>query len=187
MINKKDAWNLVPSILFSTAGSMTTAIFICKINHGVMAMYIFLDVDGVLNKRSDWRRPFSLNDECCYWFNALIRELPDVKIVLSSTWRNGIARDGSRAAHIEDLMAKMKDAGIDTIDKTATSPDGFRNKEIDFYLRRHPLDSYIILDDEESIFEGGRNTPNLYITDNTKGFTEADYKRLKKIRKGRTV
>lgn len=78
-------------------------------------MFIFLDVDGVLNKQSDWKRPFSLNDECCYWFNTLIKDLPNVKIVLSSTWRNGIARDGSRAAHIDDLMIRLKAAGIETI------------------------------------------------------------------------
>lgn len=144
-------------------------------------MYIFLDVDGVLNKQSDWKRPFSLNDECCYWFSTLIKDLPNVKIVLSSTWRNGIARDGSRAAHIDDLMIRLKAAGIETIDKTAISPDGFRNKEIDFYLRRHPADSYVILDDEESIFEEGKRTPNLYMTDNVHGFTEQDYKRLKKL------
>ena len=144
-------------------------------------MYIFLDIDGVLNKQSDWKKPFSLNDECCYWFNALIKEIPNVKIILSSTWRNGIARDGSRAAHIEDLMSKLADAGVNTIDKTATSPDGFRNKEIDYYLRRHPVDTYIILDDEESIFEEGKNTPNLYMTDNAKGFSELDYMRIKKL------
>lgn len=144
-------------------------------------MYIFLDVDGVLNKQSDWKKPFSLNSECCYWFNAFVREIPDVKIVLSSTWRNGISRDGSRATHIDDLMSKLVDAGIGTIDKTATSPDGFRNKEIDYYLRRHPVDTYIILDDEGSIFEKGEKTTNLYLTDSTKGFSESDYKRLKKL------
>ena len=160
---------------------MTTIILVCTIITEVTTMYIFLDVDGVLNKQSDWKRPFSLNDECCYWFNTLIKDLPNVKIVLSSTWRNGIARDGSRAAHIDDLMVRLKAAGIETIDKTATSPDGFRNKEIDNYLRRHPADSYIILDDEESIFEEGKRTPNLYMTDNAHGFTEQDYKRLKKL------
>lgn len=144
-------------------------------------MYIFLDVDGVLNKQSDWKKPFSLNDECCYWFNTLIKALPNVKIVLSSTWRNGITRDGSKAAQIEDLMAKLKEAGINTIDKTATSLDGFRNREIDYYLRRHSADSYIILDDEDTIFEEGKRTPNLYMTDNAHGFTELDYKRLKKV------
>ena len=144
-------------------------------------MYIFLDIDGVLNKQCDWKKPFTLNDECCYWFNALVSELHDVKIVLSSTWRNGIARDGSRAAHIDDLLAKLEEAGISTIDKTATSTDGFRNKEIEYYLRKHPADSYIILDDEESIFEKGKNTSNLYMTDSRMGFSELDYKRLKKI------
>lgn len=29
----------------------------------------FLDINGVLNKQSDWKRQFSLNDECCHWFN----------------------------------------------------------------------------------------------------------------------
>jgi len=143
-------------------------------------MYIFLDVDGILNNLSDWKRPFSLNDECCHWFNTLIKEIPNVKIVLSSTWRNGIARDGSRAAHIEDLMSKIADAGIYAIDKTVTSPDGFRNKEIDYYLRRHPQDSYIILDDELSLFEQGRSTNRLYLIDNKLGFTKHDYVRLKK-------
>lgn len=143
-------------------------------------MYIFLDIDGVLNRQSDWKRSFSLNDDCCYWFNTLIQGIPDVKIVLSSTWRNGIARDGSRAAHIEDLMSKLAEAGINTIDKTATSPDGFRNKEIDYYLRRHPVDSYIILDDEISLFEKGTDTVGLYIVDNAMGFTKRDYLSIKK-------
>lgn len=144
-------------------------------------MYIFLDVDGVLNKQSDWKRPFSLNMECCKQFNAFVRELPDAKIVLSSTWRNGISRDGSRAAHVEDLLEKLKEAGVTSIDRTATSPDGYRNKEIDHYLKWHPKDEYIILDDEISIFEDGINTAHLYIVDSTVGFTKMDYKKLKKL------
>ena len=144
-------------------------------------MYIFLDIDGVLNKQSDWKRPFSLNDECCYWFNVLLKELAGVKIVLSSTWRNGIARDGSRAAHIEDLMKQLSEAGITTIDRTATSPDGYRNKEIDYYLRRHSEDKYIIIDDELSIFEEGKKTEHLYLVDNVTGFSESDYKKLKSL------
>ena len=72
-----------------------------------MSFVVFLDVDGVLNKQSDWKRPFSLNDECCYWFNTLIKDLPNVKIVLSSTWRNGIARDGSIFKALQSLIFKM--------------------------------------------------------------------------------
>lgn len=146
-------------------------------------MYIFLDVDGVLNKRSDWIRPFSLNAECVRNFNELVTRIPNAKIVLSSTWRNGIARDGYRAAHIEDLMKALSAAGIDTIDRTANAPDGSRSKEIDYYLRRHENDSYIILDDDQNLFEDGEKTKNLFVINNEYGFRKKDIaKIIKKVR-----
>ena len=58
-------------------------------------MYIFLDVDGVLNTKQDWKRKvYSLNPHSVEAFNRLIEEINEPKIVLSSTWRNGMARDG---------------------------------------------------------------------------------------------
>ena len=137
-------------------------------------MYIFLDVDGVLNKKSDWTRPFSLNPECVKHFNELVSCIPNAKIVLSSTWRNGIARDGSRAAHVEDLMSALSAAGINTIDRTANAPDGSRSKEIDYYLRRHKADSYIILDDDPKLFDDGIKTKNLYVINSEYGIRKDD-------------
>ena len=143
-------------------------------------MYIFLDIDGVLNKRSDWERPFSLDAECVRNFNELVSRIPDAKIVLSSTWRNGIARDGSIAAHIEDLMKVLSIAGIKTIDRTASSPDGCRNREINYYLRRHEEDSYIILDDDLELFENGIETENLYVINSEYGFQKSDIAKILK-------
>ena len=48
-------------------------------------MFIFLDIDGVLNKESDWSKPFSLNSDCIrrfcekkkrssYYFDFLLEE-----------------------------------------------------------------------------------------------------------------
>ena len=85
-------------------------------------MYIFLDVDGVLNKESDWNRPFTLNSSCVNNFILLLKDIKDAKIILSSSWRNGIARDGSVAKHVSELMEVLKEAGITTLDKTAISP-----------------------------------------------------------------
>lgn len=143
-------------------------------------MYIFLDVDGVLNKRSDWTKPFTLNDECVRNFNELVGQINNAKIVLSSSWRSGISRNGEMAKHVEELMDKLKAVGIDTIDKTAVSPDGSRTKEIDYYLRRHEIDSYIILDDDVSLFEDGKRTRNLYLTDETTGLTGKDVSKILK-------
>ena len=45
-----------------------------------------------------------------------------------------------------------------------------RSKEIDYYLRRYDYDSYIILDDDSSLFDEGEKTKNLYIINNECGF-----------------
>ena len=38
-------------------------------------MFIFLDIDGVLNKESDWSKPFSLNSDCIRRFCEKIEKL----------------------------------------------------------------------------------------------------------------
>ena len=52
---------------------------------------IFLDVDGVLNKESDWINPFALNDSCIKIFNELWQELSKhyiPQLVLINTQNN---------------------------------------------------------------------------------------------------
>lgn len=138
-------------------------------------MYIFLDVDGVLNTEADWaRKVYSLNKTCIEAFCRLIKSVPNPKIVLSSTWKNGIARDGTTTVIIDDLIRALSPAGIKQIDKTENSPDGSRSKEIDYYLRRHTEDSYIILDDDPSLFELGEKTRHLYLTSSKTGLTDRD-------------
>ncbi len=146
-------------------------------------MYIFLDVDGVLNTSTDWgRRIYSLDPACVMAFCKLIKALPDPKVVLSSTWRNGIARDGTTAVHIDDLMHALRPAGITVLDKTGVAPDGSRSKEIEHYLRRHPADEYIILDDDAELFDRGDKTPHLYLTSVETGLTDRDVVKILKER-----
>ncbi len=148
-------------------------------------MYIFLDVDGVLNTEADWtRRVYSLNEKCVDSFCRLLSEIADPKVVLSSTWRNGIARDGTTTVHIDDLIRELAPAGINKLDKTGISPDGSRTKEIEHYMRRNPTDRYIILDDDPELFDQRENTPNLYLVSPKTGLTDKDVKKiLKKYKK----
>ncbi|MBR3307815.1 MAG: hypothetical protein IKI75_11280 [Lachnospiraceae bacterium] len=144
-------------------------------------MYVFLDVDGVLNTTADWaRKVYSLDPECVKVFCRLLEGLADPKIVLSSTWRNGIARDGSTAVHIDELIQALRPAGITSIDRTGISPDGSRSREIGHYLKRHPADGYIILDDDEGLFEQKSMTPHLYLTSAVTGLTDSDVKLILK-------
>ncbi len=138
-------------------------------------MYIFLDVDGVLNTEADWaRKVYSLDPRCVASFCKMLNMLNDPKIVLSSTWRNGIARDGATSVHIDDLLEALAPAGIKSLDKTGVAPDGSRTKEIKHYLRRHPEDDYVILDDDPDLFDQKDKTPHLYITSAKRGLTDAD-------------
>ncbi len=138
-------------------------------------MYIFLDVDGVLNTEADWaRKVYSLDSRCVASFCKLLNVVNNPRIVLSSTWRNGIARDGSTAVHINDLIEALAPAGIISLDKTGVAQDGSRTKEIDHYLRRHPKDDYVILDDDPNLFDQKDKTPHLYITSAKTGLTDAD-------------
>ena len=105
-------------------------------------------------------------------------KLDHPSVVLSSTWRNGIARDGSTAVHVDDLIAALAPAGITCLDRTALSPDGMRSKEIDYYLRRHNVSDYLILDDDTTLFEKGRATENLYVTDAGTGLTMSDVAKI---------
>ncbi len=146
-------------------------------------MYVFLDVDGVLNTEEDWkRRAYSLNDDCVAAFCRLLSCLHEPKVVLSSTWRNGIARDGTTAIHIDELIKALEPAGINSLDKTGVSPDGSRTKKIDHYLTRHPKDRYIILDDDPQLFDKKENTPRLYLTSSKTGLTDEDVDRIIKRR-----
>ena len=117
-------------------------------------MYIFLDVDGVLNTERDCvSRAYSLNSHCVNSFCKLLNKIPDPKVVLSSTWRTGRARDGTTAVHIDDFINALSPAGIKVLDRTGVAPDGSRTKEIEHYLRRHPYDSYLIIDDDPELFD----------------------------------
>ena len=51
---------------------------------------VFLDIDGVLNTKESWLRPFSLVDECIKNFCAFVkRDKISPKIILTSSWKTG--------------------------------------------------------------------------------------------------
>lgn len=130
---------------------------------------VFLDIDGVLNHEiwfKDWKEYKKLcggevDHEKRRWFDprciALINRLTDetsAKIVLSSTWRQGV--------HINDLKKLLKGIGItgELIGKTPKfyAPDGVggslpRGYEIKVWLEKtkKTIESYVILDDDSDM------------------------------------
>lgn len=101
---------------------------------------LFADVDGVI-----WSyRTYQFSPEACKNFNDLLKQEPDVKIVISSSWRK---------LGIDECKRALNKNGIDSsrvIDITGNEPEG-RGKEIQDWLDQHPeVTSYVVLDDETS-------------------------------------
>lgn len=141
-------------------------------------MYYFLDVDGVLNKESDWHRPFSVNPICVANFKEMINRDKDPHIILSSTWRQGFTNTGIKSARADGLSKVFDEFGIHIEGITPTSNKS-RQEEIEYYIKRNGVKEYLILDDDESLFPRLADI-NIYITDYKNGLTKLDVKKILK-------
>ncbi len=141
---------------------------------------IFLDVDGVLNRRST----HTLSPSGCMFVEdilvatlaSLVRQT-EAQLVLSSTWRKGYfdIRDGrldtSDAEDYDALVGALLYAGLAIRDHTPLRKPKDRAAEITRFLADHPeVDSYVILDDEAVAGFGDRQVK----TDPRRGLTRND-------------
>lgn len=149
-------------------------------------MYIFLDIDGVLNRESDWKHPYTLNQECIDAFLSFCHQYQkkkkdNISLVLISTWRVGMKDKFhlTDESYIIHLRQKLEDIPI--IDKTPVS-DKTRQDEILYYLKRHKnISKYITIDDDDSPFKD-KGQIHLYQPNYKIGFSQKDMSILLKSR-----
>lgn len=141
-------------------------------------MYVFLDIDGVLNKKEQWNKMYSLDKECIKNFCTFINKLnsKEVHIVLTSSWKNGFVstRNNNNTPQIKQLETMLEEFGLYIKAKTSIFKEGKRDREIEKFLSLHPTEQYIIIDDDRSEF--GCITKNNYFTNAVNGFTKKDIK-----------
>lgn len=119
---------------------------------------IFLDIDGVLN--SDHHHSILIGK---YWgidpyhvdiLKTILEAIPDVKIVLTSTWRE-------HREYKQVFLDVLKENKLDQyyLDDTIIIPRKFseythvkRNDEILQWLEEHTVDNYVIVDDYYGIY-----------------------------------
>jgi len=162
--------------------------------------FLFLDIDGVLNtiRYSDYLIDHDEDefDEYGALFDSeavanltyIIEKLPDVKIIISSTWRfkgwewmNRLWVMRQLPGSIFSFTPVLEEVCfVDKVNRTNSSsvyPIGTRGLEINEWLRTHAsLNSfsykYIILDDEKDLLLEQQD--NLILTDPYYGITKKD-------------
>ena len=135
---------------------------------------VFFDVDGVLNKKSDWRKAYALSKDCVDNFALLCQKLSKryaVSLVITSTWRAGLTNDGS-TADMSNLEKELTARGLKISGMTPISKKG-RQVEVEYYIRRNGVTNHIILDDDLSLFTEPDRL-NLYVPDYNQGLTKKD-------------
>lgn len=124
---------------------------------------IFLDFDGVLNsegsfvyedrRRNEWKLQGikgpvneTLCNVCTSNFQMILDKFPEVKVVISSTWREMFSLDW-----LKDKLAEYRIDSSRVIDVTPIDHrKGDRGKEIQDWLDKHPeVTHYIIIDDND--------------------------------------
>lgn len=116
---------------------------------------LFLDFDGVLNSEASFRLEIrkgtervcdTLSEIACSNLQQVLEKCPDLRIVVSSTWR--------LLHSLDDLRVILRRYGVDdtrVIDKTPATLSGERGREIDLWLNDHPkVSRFVIVDDDPS-------------------------------------
>ena len=158
-----------------------------------MTKFIFLDIDSVLNSK-DWNR---------YYMETNLKYLPDVdpdidfravkrinklvestgaKIILSSSWRFYLSETINRLRN-SGLKYPIKDIikGEECV-YSENWPDvnhPTRGDLIENFLKEHPCDNYIILDDINDMTKEQQS--HFIQTNNNDGFTDKDLENAIKL------
>lgn len=110
-----------------------------------MRKVLFLDIDGVLNILSEGRDKYGQIFNKHFEDNLRkIVETTGADIVISSTWR---------LSGLDFIRNMWKERGIagNVIDVTPTTKERIRGVEIDMWLKRHDVDTYVIIDDDSDM------------------------------------
>lgn len=128
---------------------------------------LFLDIDGVLNPFGNRATGDIFSSPCCESLNKIIREVSDLKIVISSAWRHwGV--DYMRKV-LENN--KIENAATIVVDITGEER-GIRGYQIQCWLDRNPgVTNMVILDDNSDM---GDLTHKLVKTNSFVGLTSSD-------------
>lgn len=113
-------------------------------------MIIFLDIDGVM--RGLDAPPDRFETSCRMHFETVLREYPNVQVVISSTWRLEHSLDNLRNLFSPDIAPRVSGATPD-LSNQSLNP---RHAEVLAFLNSlTEKSSWIVIDDKPAFFPAG--------------------------------
>ena len=148
-------------------------------------LYIFFDIDGVLNCMNSWDEDhFPLDMDCVKNFADTIiffQSKYEVHLVMSSSWRSGFDLEEGHSQEVQDILDKLKKFNLEVENKTPFFMKKNRADEINFYIDEHGLQNFkcLAIDDTKHLFASPlKKNLRLYVTDAKFGFSRKDFQNL---------
>lgn len=163
-----------------TAGKLTVSMsnilldlteYMCYSKVGVKNMVMFLNIDGVLNRKQDWEVPFSLHQPCVDAFKEFLSEVRCVRIILISSWRHGFlsCRNENNDVQVRKLEKALMPYRI--VGKTIKGTS--KEAEIKEFVEKRELERYVVIDNDTSEY----SSLEPYVCSCKTGWTPKDTKK----------
>ena len=112
---------------------------------------LFLDLDGVLRRKT--APLYALEPDLVARFERAVRAIPDLRIVISSSWREAFTLDEIREHFVVGVAQRI--AGITP--SAAVRDDFDRHREVLAYLKRHEGEdvTWVAIDDDPANYRAG--------------------------------
>ncbi len=106
--------------------------------------FLFLDLDGVLRRSAS--PLYGLDRDLVANLESLLRAFPDVKVVITSSWREAFSLAELRKHFSADIAARIVGVTLSSEDRD----DFYRHREVLAYLKRKaaPGDWWVAVDDD---------------------------------------
>lgn len=137
-------------------------------------MLLFLDFDGVLHPRAT-KNPFVHIPR----IQEVLRDFPTLRVVISSSWREGMPPAEIQKLFSEDLRDRIIGATPMVDFKYPPGPVGHREEEIRIFMAQieYREEKWLALDDEAPFFTPG--CPNLILCNSLTGLDDEVERRLR--------
>lgn len=150
---------------------------------------LFLDIDGVLNNKGmDWTiaGPWTISDDAVELLNKLMDDIPDLNIVLSTSWRI-VVGEKNTVEHLVKHGFRHAERVIGSTPRRETVWE--RGDECLDWINFRPIGmedihNFVILDDEKDFFItmiNPEHRKHLVLTNKKVGLTQRQIAKIKEI------
>lgn len=141
-------------------------------------IYVFLNIDGVLNTQDEGKRIFKdVSMVCVRRMAEVLNKFKNIHLVLVCEWDEWLYENGGSNSRLLFLKRYLKKYGLDINDKMPKTKRTSRGARIKKYIENYGVENYIIIDNEPGQYAS--DCKELFLVNPKTGFTKENQEPLR--------